>query len=78
MGSSGGARGVWGYVEGGMGGLTQAMARAADERGVEIHLDSAVEKINISAGRITGVTLSGGETISARRVRIQCRSASDL
>jgi phytoene dehydrogenase-like protein len=68
MGSSGGARGVWGYVEGGMGGLTQAMARAADERGVEIHLDSAVEKINISAGRITGVTLSGGETISARRV----------
>ncbi|MGQ0529900.1 MAG: phytoene desaturase family protein, partial [Panacagrimonas sp.] len=29
MGMAGGARGVWGYVEGGMGALTQAMARSA-------------------------------------------------
>src|SRR5690606_35601821 len=30
MGSAGGARGVWGYVQGGMGGLTQAMAKSAE------------------------------------------------
>ena len=36
MGTAGGARGVWGYVEGGMGALTQAMARSAIASGVEI------------------------------------------
>ena len=36
MGSAGGARGVWGYVEGGMGGLSNALAASAVELGVEI------------------------------------------
>src|SRR5690606_36179992 len=35
MGSAGGARGVWGYVERGMGQLTLALAEAAKERSVE-------------------------------------------
>src|SRR5215475_7258917 len=34
MGETNGVRGVWGYVRGGMGGLTQALARAATDLGV--------------------------------------------
>ena len=41
MGSAGGARGVWGYVKGGMGRLSEAIAAAARERGVEIRTEAA-------------------------------------
>ncbi len=68
MGSAGGARGVWGYVEGGMGVLTHAMAEAAKERGVEIRLDAAVEEICVEGGQVTGVRLAGDEILSARNV----------
>jgi phytoene dehydrogenase-like protein len=68
MGTAGGARGVWGYVEGGMGGLTQAMAKAAIGAGVEIRCEAEVSKILTSQGRVTGVGLASGEEISARCV----------
>ena len=68
MGQSGGARGVWGYVRGGMGALTQAMARACEEQGVEIRTGCRVEEILVQSGRAAGVRLSGGDTISAASV----------
>ena len=68
MGSAGGARGVWGYVEGGMGALSNAIARSAQVQGVEIRCDAEVERIRITNGRTTGVRLASGEEISARRV----------
>ena len=68
MGSAGGERGVWGYVEGGMGGLTQAMARSAEEQGVEIRLNAAVEQIIVNDGLVAGVRLADGEQITARTV----------
>ena len=68
MGSAGGARGVWGYVEGGMGGLSQALARAAEAAGVEIRLKSPVEEITVAGGAVSGVRLAGGEHLPARRV----------
>ena len=68
MGSSGGARGVWGYVQGGMGGLSQALASAARERGVAIRTDAPVERITLRQGKVAGVELAGGETIAARAV----------
>ena len=68
MGSSGGARGVWGYVEGGMGALSAAMAESARARGVEIRLESTIDKITVDAGTVSGVHVAGGEKISARRV----------
>src|SRR6202035_455831 len=49
MGSAGGARGVWGYVEGGMGSLTRALAASAKSRGVEILTDAAVSKIDVAS-----------------------------
>src|SRR4029079_9878561 len=57
MGSAGRARGVWGYVEGGMGAFSQALALSAKSHGVEIITDAAVAKIEFSGGKATGVLL---------------------
>ncbi len=68
MGTAGGARGVWGYVEGGMGGITQAMAKSAQAGGVEIRCEAPVAKILVDHGRVRGVKLESGEEIGARCV----------
>jgi phytoene dehydrogenase-like protein len=68
MGETNGKRGVWAYVKGGMGGLTQALAAAAKANGAEIRTDAAVARIDIRAGSVTGVTLASGEEIRARVV----------
>ena len=67
MGSAGGARGVWGYVEGGMGALSNALAAAATQRGVEIRTAATVEKIETRDDSVTGVNVDG-ELITAGRV----------
>ena len=68
MGSAGGARGVWAYVEGGMGALSDAIAASARQKGVEIRLSEAIEEILVVGGAATGVRLEGGEVLKARRV----------
>ena len=68
MGTAGGARGVWGYVEGGMGALSEAMAKSAKAAGAEIRLEAPVAKILVDNGAVRGVTLESGEEIPARTV----------
>jgi phytoene dehydrogenase-like protein len=68
MGETNDKRGVWSYVRGGMGGLTQALAAAATALGVEIRTDAEVAKILTRRGRVTGVALSSGDEFRARRV----------
>ncbi len=68
MGETNGKRGVWAYVKGGMGGLTQALAKAAQDLGVEIQTNADVRKINVRNGRVTGVTLASGDEFAAARV----------
>lgn len=68
MGAAGGARGVWGYVRGGMGRLAEALAAAARAAGAEIRCDSAVGKITTENGRTTGVVLADGTEVRARSV----------
>jgi phytoene dehydrogenase-like protein len=68
MGRAGGARGVWGYVEGGMGALTQALARSAVAAGAGIRLDAEVARIEVEGGRAAGVRLASGELLRARAV----------
>ncbi|ANW67206.1 phytoene dehydrogenase [Mycobacterium sp. djl-10] len=63
-----GTLGQWGFVKGGMGGITQAMARSAEAHGAEIRVQSPVEQVVITKGQATGVKLANGETISARTV----------
>jgi phytoene dehydrogenase-like protein len=65
MGTAGGARGVWGYVEGGMGALSQAMARSAAESGVEIRLNAEVVEVLVEGGRAGGVRLADGQVLRA-------------
>jgi phytoene dehydrogenase-like protein len=68
MGETNGKRGVWSYVRGGMGGLTQALARVATDLGVEIKTEAEVTKILTKRGRVTGVALRNGDEYRAKRV----------
>jgi phytoene dehydrogenase-like protein len=63
-----GKKGAWGHAIGGMGAITQAMAKAAAERGVDIRLSSAVREVIVESGRAVGVVLEGGEAIRAKSV----------
>jgi phytoene dehydrogenase-like protein len=63
-----GKKGVWGHAIGGMGAITQAMARAAQQAGVEIALDNGVREVIVERDRAAGVVLDNGETIRARYV----------
>jgi phytoene dehydrogenase-like protein len=65
MGTAGGARGVWGYIRGGMGGLADSLQKAAKDLGVDILTESAVESIDVQNRQTVGVTLSGGKSLSA-------------
>jgi phytoene dehydrogenase-like protein len=65
MGETNGKRGVWGYVRGGMGGLTQGLARAARDLGAEIRCDVEVARIVTRNGAATGVVLAGGTEFQA-------------
>lgn len=68
MGETNGKRGVWAYVRGGMGGLTQALAKAAAALGVEIRTEAEVAKIVIRDGAVQGVALANGDEFAARHV----------
>ena len=63
-----GKPGIWGHAIGGMGAITQAMAKEAIARGVEISLDSAVSRVMLQDGRACGAVLEDGSEIPARCV----------
>ncbi|MDQ3426621.1 MAG: NAD(P)/FAD-dependent oxidoreductase [Gemmatimonadota bacterium] len=68
MGECNGVRGVWGYVRGGMGGISNAIASAAREKGAEIRTNSEVTRILVRNGAVEGVALADGSEIRAPRV----------
>lgn len=68
MGETGGARGVWAYVKGGMGGFSEALAAAAREAGAEIRVEAPVARICTDAGRALGVELEDGSLLEADQV----------
>ena len=57
----------WGvhFAMGGTTAIVGGMVKLLEELGVEIRLDSPVERIDVTAGVVSGVTLSGGETIKS-------------
>jgi phytoene dehydrogenase-like protein len=63
-----GKKGVWGHAIGGMGAITQAMAKAARAAGAEITLDAGVREVIVERDRAVGVVLDSGETVRARYV----------
>ena len=67
FGEAAGVPGAWGHAIGGMGAITQAMAKAAREKGVEIILDAPVDEIIVEGGKAVGVS-AGGKVYRARQV----------
>lgn len=87
MGEVAGKRGLWGFVRGGMGGVTQALKKSAETQGVVVRTDVPVTSIITSSGTATGVLLGNGEEIDApivvsnvdpRRTFLQLLEAKDL
>ena len=68
MGDVDGTVGAWGFARGGMGSITRALAASLKAAGGEIRAGSGVETIVVKGGRATGVVLSNGDQIAARRV----------
>lgn len=68
MGGVNGHRGLWGFVRGGMGAVSNAIADSARSRGVVIRTNAVVSKILVKDGRARGVTLANGDEITARVV----------
>ncbi len=60
--------GAWGHAVGGMGAITQAMARAAEGAGVDIETAAAVDRVLVEDGKATGVRLADGREIRGRAV----------
>ena len=55
MGEAGSARGVWGYMRGGMGGISEALAKACTEFGAEVILNAEADRIIARNGRVIAV-----------------------
>jgi phytoene dehydrogenase-like protein len=68
MGKVDGHRGLWGFVRGGMGAVSEAIAGAARAAGATIRTEAPVERVLVQNGRALGVVLAGGEEIRARAV----------
>src|ERR1700726_4107136 len=63
-----GKKGVWGHAIGGMGAITQAMAKAARAHGADITLDAGVREVIVERGRAAGIVLDNGEMTRAKYV----------
>ena len=61
-----GTKGVWGHAIGGMGAITQAMAKSARDKGVEIQTNAAVKKVLVKNGQAYGVELDTGDVVEAK------------
>ena len=63
-----GKKGTWGHAIGGMGAITQAMAKSAASHGAEIRLDAPVREVIVEKGRAVGIVTEKGEAFRARAV----------
>jgi len=63
-----GEQGMWGYVRGGMGRISFAMAASAEAHGAIIRTDTPVARVLVHNGRAEGVRLENGEELRANAV----------
>lgn len=68
MGEIDGVFRAWGFSKGGTGGISQAIARAAQSFGAEIRTCAPVAQVIVRNGKVTGVVLENGDEIKARKV----------
>ena len=67
FGEAAGVPGAWGHAIGGMGSITQAMARACREAGVDIILNTPVEELIVANGRLPA-SLRAAKLIGRKRL----------
>ena len=65
LGELDGMGGVWGQVVGGMGAISNAIARSAESHGATILTEAEVASIDVEGGRTVGVTLANGDSYRA-------------
>jgi phytoene dehydrogenase-like protein len=63
-----GKRGAWGHALGGMGAVSEAIAKEARARGVEIATSAEVTAIRVKAGRAASVALKDGTEIESNAI----------
>ncbi|XP_051680014.2 pyridine nucleotide-disulfide oxidoreductase domain-containing protein 2 isoform X2 [Oryctolagus cuniculus] len=69
MGALEGRQGAWGYVQGGMGALSEAIASSATAHGASIFTEKTVVRVQVnSEGRVQGVVLQDGEEVRSKVV----------
>jgi phytoene dehydrogenase-like protein len=68
LGELNGRSGVWGYAIGGMGAITQTMARVAIKYGARIDVGSEIREIIVESDRTVGVVQQDGASVRARAV----------
>jgi phytoene dehydrogenase-like protein len=68
IGSIDGVQGAWGYVTGGMGSVSNAIAASAAEHGATVLTCAEVAEIDIEQGRAAGVRLADGRRFRARNI----------
>jgi phytoene dehydrogenase-like protein len=67
MGEHEGAGG-WGFIRGGMGAISEAIAQSGRQHGMEVHTNAEVVKVEIAEGRVARVVTADDEEYSARAV----------
>jgi len=65
MGGVAGKRGLWGFVQGGMGMVSEAIAASARAHGVEIKTNAQVKRVLVRNGRARGVVMENGDEYDA-------------
>jgi len=68
MGEIDGAFRSWGFARGGTGAISNAIASAAREAGVEIRTEAPIARIVVKDGKARGVTLENGDEVEAAAV----------
>jgi len=63
-----GVKSAWGHAIGGMGAITQAMAKAARAAGVDIRTGCGVREVMVENGRVVGVVTANSEILQARAI----------
>lgn len=67
MGEHEGAGG-WGFIRGGMGNISNAIAESGKRFGMEIKTGVAIQEVKVSDGKATGIVMANGDEYSANTV----------
>lgn len=72
MGETDGQQGVWGYVRGGMGTISDALTKSFRNAGGTVLTDASVERVMLEGEKAVGVALQDGREFRSKRVLSSC------